>query len=187
MAAIGLFPIRHGTTARIYLEQKESSAGVRASDEVVRRLTDKLLTWLVSERWRMPFAAFIAGTLVAGAKVGLALLLLNDPWHHQGLLGLDAVLSGVLAGVMVWILLGLVHGRRRRLIEYVRRVADLNHHIRNALQVIVYQATLAHTDPEQIQQVENAVRRVDAALHEIFPIIGDRKVDSQPRARDLIR
>jgi hypothetical protein len=30
------------------------------------------------------------------------------------------------------------------------------------------------------------VRRVDAALHEIFPIIGDRKVDVQPKTRDLI-
>jgi len=134
----------------------------------------------------MPFAAFVGGMLVAGAKFGLALMLLNDPWRHQGLLGTDALLSGVLAGVLVWILLSLVHARRRRLIEYVRRVADLNHHIRNAMQVIVYQATLAHADPEQIEQVESAVRRVDAALHEIFPIIGDRKVDVQPKTRDLI-
>jgi hypothetical protein len=86
---------------------------------------------------------------------------------------------------MVWILLGLVHGRRRRLIEYVRRVADLNHHIRNAMQIILYQATLTQADPEQIEQVENAVRRVDAALHEIFPILGDRKSD-EPAHHDLI-
>ena len=152
----------------------------------MRAISDKLLTWLVSERWRMPFAAFVAGLLVAITKTALAFTLLNDPWHHQGLLATDAVVSGTLSGALVWILLGLVHGRRRRLIEYVRRVADLNHHIRNAMQIIVYQATLAHADPEQIEQVENAVRRVDAALHEIFPIIGDRKLDGKPPARDLI-
>jgi hypothetical protein len=34
--------------------------------------------------------------------------------------------------------------------------------------------------------VESAVRRVDAALHEIFPIIGDRKLDAERRPHDLI-
>lgn len=151
----------------------------------MRAISDKLLTWLVSERWRMPLAGLVAGLLVAFTKTGLAVMLLNDPWHHEGLLTTDAVVSGTLAGALVWILLGLVHGRRRRLIEYVRRVADLNHHIRNAMQVIVYQATLANADPDQLEQVETAVRRVDAALHEIFPILGDRRTDT-PTSRDLI-
>ena len=61
----------------------------------------------------------------------------------------------------------------------------VNHHIRNAMQIILYQATLTQADPEQIEQVENAVRRVDAALHEIFPILGDRKSD-EPAHHDLI-
>lgn len=149
------------------------------------RRFDNLLTWLVSERWRMPLAGLAAGVFVAITKTGVAVMLLNDPSRHEGLLATDAVVSGILSGAMVWILLGLVHGRRRRLIEYVRRVADLNHHIRNAMQIIVYQATLTHADPDQIEQVENAVRRVDAALHEIFPILGDRKNDA-PVHHDLI-
>jgi hypothetical protein len=134
----------------------------------------------------MPFAALVSAILVALAKMAAASFLLHDPWQHEGLLIADTALSGVLAGALVWILLVLVRGRRRRLIEYVRRVADLNHHIRNALQVLVYQASLTHADPEQIEQVESAVRRVDAALHEIFPIIGDRKFDAERRPHDLI-
>jgi hypothetical protein len=149
------------------------------------RRFDKLLTWLVSERWRMPLAGLVAGVFVATTKTAVAVMLLNDPWRHERLLATDGVISGTLSGAMVWILLGLVHGRRRRLIEYVRRVADLNHHIRNAMQIILYQATLTQADPEQIEQVENAVRRVDAALHEIFPILGDRKSD-EPAHHDLI-
>lgn len=152
----------------------------------MHRLTDNLLTWLVSERWRMPLAGFASGILVAVVKTAIEVMLLSDPLRHERLLAMDALISGTLAGAIIWILLGLVHGRRRRLIEYVRRVADLNHHIRNAMQVILYQATLTHTDPAQIEQVEDAVRRVDAALHEIFPIIGDRKNDA-PKHRDLIR
>jgi hypothetical protein len=127
----------------------------------------------------MPFAALVSAIVVALAKVAVGSLLLSDPWQHEGLLVIDGALSGVLAGALVWILLGLVRGRRRRLIEYIRCVADLNHHIRNALQVVVYQASLTNTDPEQLEQVESAVRRVDAALHEIFPIIGDRKLDAE--------
>jgi hypothetical protein len=151
----------------------------------VSRWKDKLLTWLVSDRWRMPLAGLAAGVFVAMVKTGLVVMLVKDPDHHRDLLAIDGLVSGTLAGTLVWIVLGLVHGRRRRLIEYVRRVADLNHHIRNAMQVIVYQATLSHTDPQEIEQVESAVRRVDAALHEIFPILGDRKSDT-PGHRDLI-
>ena len=151
----------------------------------MRSVPDKVLTWLVTEPWRMPLAAMVSAVFVGSGKVVLASILMPDPWRHKRLLVADASLSGVLAGTLVWILLILVRGRRRRLIEYVRRVADLNHHIRNALQVIVYQATLTQADPEQVAQVESAVARVDAALHEIFPILGDRKVDgSSPH--DLI-
>ena len=170
----------------IYLVQREASIRTGTDGHLVRRYTDRLLTWLVSESWRIPLAALACAVAVALAKISAAILLLNDPWHHEGLLIVDAALSGTLAGALVWILLGLVRGRRRRLIEYVRRVADLNHHIRNALQILVYQATLTHSDPEQIAQVENTVRRVDAALHEIFPIIGDRRLDAERRPHDLI-
>lgn len=134
----------------------------------------------------MPFAALVSAVIVALAKMAAASFLLHDPWRHEGLVIVDGALSGTLAGALVWIVLGLVRGRRRRLIEYIRRVADLNHHIRNALQILVYQASLTKTDPEQLEQVESAVRRVDAALHEIFPIIGDRKLDAERRPHDLI-
>lgn len=133
----------------------------------------------------MPLAGLAAGLFVAGVKTVVVVALVNDPERHRDLFATDALVSGTLAGTLVWIVLRLVHGRRRRLIEYVRRVADLNHHIRNAMQIIVYQATLSHTDPQEIEQVESAVRRVDAALHEIFPILGDRKSDA-PEHRDLI-
>jgi hypothetical protein len=150
------------------------------------------MTWLVSERWRVMFAGVVMTLLVAGAKVLAALFLLHDPWAHEGLLLTDSLLSGAFAGLLVGVLLNLVRGRRRRLIEYVRRVADLNHHVRNALQVIVYQTSVHSSDTAQAEEIQMAVRRVDAALHEIFPILGgDRKTDisAGPRkhgSRDLI-
>lgn len=139
---------------------------------------DRLLTWLVSERWRVMLAALITTLLVAAVKVGAAMTLFENPWKHQELLITDALLSGVFAGTLIGILLNMIRGRRRRLIEYVRRVADLNHHVRNALQVIVYQTSLRSADKSEVEQIETVVRRVDAALHEIFPILGgDRKTD----------
>jgi hypothetical protein len=150
----------------------------------MRASPDRLLTWLVSERWRVMLAAVVATLLVAAAKVSAAMTLLDDPWEHEELLITDALLSGAFAGTLVGILLNMIRGRRRRLIEYVRRVADLNHHVRNALQVIVYQASLRTADKSEVEQIETVVRRVDAALHEIFPILGgDRKTDVSKRPR----
>jgi hypothetical protein len=41
----------------------------------------------------------------------------------------------------------------------------------------VYQAAIEEKAPESSALLTSAVRRVDAALNEIFPILGDRESD----------
>ena len=57
--------------------------------------------------------------------------------------------------------------------RWLQRIAELNHHIRNALQVIAY-----HNVPErserEIQQVNKAVIRIESVLREVLP---ERKRD----------
>jgi hypothetical protein len=143
----------------------------------VQLLKDRLMTWIVGSRWGIPIAVLVASAIAAGGKLLAASLLLHDPWRHEGLIGVDTSISAILTGSLVWVLLTAVRDRRRRLIDYVRRVAELNHQVRNALQVIVYQAAIEEKAPESSALLTSAVRRVDAALNEIFPILGDRESD----------
>jgi hypothetical protein len=57
--------------------------------------------------------------------------------------------------------------RRRRVIQEMRTVAELNHHVRNALQVI----RDSHLLPEeqQTQAVIESVDRIDSTLRRLFP------------------
>jgi hypothetical protein len=45
----------------------------------------------------------------------------------------------------------------------------MNHHIRNALQVIVARASLDQQAKPELRQIDDAVARIDWALREILP------------------
>jgi hypothetical protein len=48
-------------------------------------------------------------------------------------------------------------------------IADMNHHTRNALQVIVSRSVLSIADSDAIEEIRQAVRRIDWCLREILP------------------
>jgi 1,2-phenylacetyl-CoA epoxidase catalytic subunit len=62
----------------------------------------------------------------------------------------------------------LLYRERQRMQEArVRRVAEMNHHVRNALQVIAYWS-LAEKEKRQVELVQDAVNRIQWALREIM-------------------
>lgn len=48
-------------------------------------------------------------------------------------------------------------------------IADMNHHTRNALQVIVSRSVLSMADSAAIEDIRQAVGRIDWCLREILP------------------
>ena len=58
------------------------------------------------------------------------------------------------------------------MLDRLRRIVELNHHIRNGLQVIAY-----HNVPERneraIQQVNAEVVRIESVLREVSAALGD--------------
>ena len=75
-------------------------------------------------------------------------------------------------GLLVFQLLTDIQGRYQAMVGRLRRVVELNHHIRNALQVIAY-----HNVPERseraIQQVNTEVVRIESVLREVSAALGD--------------
>jgi hypothetical protein len=77
-----------------------------------------------------------------------------------------AVIGGVAALIGSLVLIG-VRERRQRDIEHLRAVAELNHHVRNALQVIVDDYYLSRD--HHTEAVLESVDRIDRTLRSLFP------------------
>jgi hypothetical protein len=111
---------------------------------------------------------------------------LNDGRIAGVNLYLDNVLTGLLAGGMVF---WYEQRRHRVLLDRMRVIAGMNHHVRNALQAI---ALASHADhATQIQIIDEAARRIQWALREVLPgeveIVADMTADTMPNPRALRR
>jgi hypothetical protein len=86
------------------------------------------------------------------------------------MLGGGAVALAV--GLLVFQILTDIQVRYQAMLDRLRRIVELNHHIRNALQVIAY-----HNVPERteraIQQVNAEVVRIESVLREVSAALGE--------------
>lgn len=115
------------------------------------------------------WVAIIAATLLIGfSEFGISrwLLGVNIPPHVY--CAVHATIVSLAAGSALWLILHGIIERRRIIEDELLRVAELNHTLRNALEVIV----LAHysgTDYEHKDMVLECTNRIDQKLKELFP------------------
>jgi len=79
----------------------------------------------------------------------------------------DAI-TAILIGAMVAQMAVLYRERQMQAQARVQRIAEMNHHVRNALQVITYWS-LAEKEKRQVELIQDAVGRIQWALREILP------------------
>jgi gas vesicle protein len=85
----------------------------------------------------------------------------------------------MLAGAIVSTAVGLLflktlseaHERYQSVVQRLQQIAELNHHIRNALQVITFN-NVPERSAEAIKQVDAAVSRIESVLREGVSISG---------------
>ncbi len=106
---------------------------------------------------------------IAGS-IGLALdiLLLRRGMPRLGILLLSNLITGALAGTLLLHLKICQLEKRRIMQDRLSTIADMNHHIRNALAVVAYYGTEGANDG-QAQLVSQAVKRIEWALREVLP------------------
>jgi signal transduction histidine kinase len=112
-------------------------------------------------------AVAVAGAFVLAAALKHALVTALIYFHSPRfyLRAQDAVLTGALAALMVWALLVAVAARRRYVRQQIEAVANLNHELRNALQVILGSEYLPKTDKadailESVERINNNLSRL---------------------------
>jgi hypothetical protein len=89
------------------------------------------------------------------------------------------------AAALAPFLLLIAARERRRVVDDLRRIAQLNHEVRNALQVIVYgEYESAATPAAHRTAILGSVEQIDKTLRQLFPVIGDR-TDDQRRVRHI--
>jgi hypothetical protein len=97
-----------------------------------------------------------------------------DAWFaHHGLRPEATLLDDCLLSALAFVLgvtQQLRHDRElERHRQFMGMIADMNHHTRNALQVIVSRSVLSMADSNAVEDIRQAVKRIDWCLREILP------------------
>jgi hypothetical protein len=111
-------------------------------------------------------AIFSFGLCCGIFLLGVALSTLLQSWRVSGMTAaVDDLLIGVLAGVLVF---AYERHQHKLVLEKMRVIADMNHHVRNALQPIMYSPYLKE-QAEQVRIIQEGTRRIEWALREVLP------------------
>jgi len=98
--------------------------------------------------------------------LGVSLRTLLDSWGVTGVAAaIDDMLIGLLAGVLVF---AYERHQHKIIHEKMRVISQMNHHVRNALQPIMYSPYLKE-QAEQVRIIQEGTRRIDWALREVLP------------------
>jgi hypothetical protein len=111
---------------------------------------------------RMAISAFVGMSVAA---VGIVLEAFAEDHPIIAIESLDNISTAILTAVLVF---AYEHKRYRAAMERVRMIAEMNHHVRNALQAII----LCKVLPEQERQVKliaESVTRIEWALRKVLP------------------
>ncbi len=115
--------------------------------------------------------AVLAAALI-GAGAGLCEYVVHESLRYSRFgqsmdAFMDAVVVGIAAALVVSVWLFAARERRKRVLREMAKVSELNHNVRNALQVIAhshYGVDDTHTD-----MVLESVDRIERTLKELFP------------------
>ncbi|HZP22930.1 MAG TPA: hypothetical protein VFB04_05755 [Terriglobales bacterium] len=99
---------------------------------------------------------------------GFDRLLARDGVTRSEILLTSNGLTGLVAGYLFYTLALNERMRREQMRERLRTIGEMNHHIRNALQVITY-ATAVGKEDESVQLIRNSVERIEWTLREVLP------------------
>ena len=117
---------------------------------------------------RLILLCFFVVLLVWVVGFGFDRLLARDGVTRTDILVASNALTGIVAGFLFYSLTNIERLRRNVMRERLRTIAEMNHHIRNSLQVITY-ASATRQDAESVELIRTSVERIEWALREVLP------------------
>ena len=108
--------------------------------------------------------------LVSLLGFGLDLLLVKEGLPRRAMMIFSNTLTGLIAGWLFYSFACHERSRRELMRQRMRTIAELNHHIRNALQVIKFCGSdQANLGAMQLQLIKESANRIEWALKEVLP------------------
>lgn len=118
--------------------------------------------------------------LVTALGFGLNVVLNREGVPRRDLILLSSFITGLVAGWLFYQFVRNARNRQEAMQQSMHTIADLSHHIRNALQVIRYAGGSKSTsDATQLQLINEAVARIDWALREVLPKYPQSRVEDR--------
>jgi hypothetical protein len=134
-------------------------------------VTDEKLP--VESLWsrRSGLVSLLVAVVVSLIGIVLDWLLVKEGLPRLDMLIFSNSLTGLFAGVLFWQMAREAKASRDLVAERMRTIAELNHHIRNALQVIKFLGGQKRTglDAVQLQLINDSADRIEWALREVLP------------------
>jgi hypothetical protein len=101
--------------------------------------------------------------------LGFAIFLLGVLLDRLVIHGVSALIADLLVGIAAGLLVFAYEWHRHKLVlRQMRIIAEMNHHVRNALQPILYSPYLKE-QAEQIRIIQQGTERIQWALKEVLP------------------
>ena len=138
--------------------------------------------WLVrASRFQLIAAACAFAIVVWLVDTGLDSLMIRYDSSRRELLFISGALTAALAGgLMLWVLM-VQRTREAETQQRMQVIADMNHHVRNALQVISCWGFL-ESDREHLSGIREAVDRIHWALRDVLPRgVPEDRLATQPQ------
>jgi hypothetical protein len=130
-----------------------------------------------------PFAySFVIGfaIFIFGASIEALL-------HASGISSRWDLIDNLITAIMAGLIVFLYEQRRGKDIrQRLRMIAAMNHHVRNALQSILW-SPYAQDSKDQIKKVQESVNRIEWALREILPNESDDALNLLPPDQRMSR
>jgi two-component sensor histidine kinase len=126
----------------------------------------------VESSWsrRSGLLSLLVVVIVSLIGVVLDRLLLKEGIPRLDMLIFSNGLTGLLAGSLFYQMAREAKGSRALMEERMKTIAELNHHIRNALQVIKFLGgQRSGLDAVQLQLINDSADRIEWALREVLP------------------
>jgi hypothetical protein len=118
--------------------------------------------------WKLALLTFSIFLLVTASGYGFDRMLNRDGVNRKVITGASNVLTGLVVAGLFLELTRNVQNRRRLVQARLEVIADMNHHIRNALQVLSY-ASVTHGGEKETEMMRDSIDRIEWALREVLP------------------
>jgi signal transduction histidine kinase len=136
--------------------------------EIAEQLAPPREGRLFRSYWGITLLSLLFALFVFVLGFGLDWMMLYKDDSVRQTVELSDAVSALICGFVFLLFLRLYRQRRAMLRQRLEVIANMNHHVRNALQVIEFNS-YSTADQEQLGAIKSSVNRIQWALRELLP------------------